>query len=178
MFDFSHPHYPRIFQVPIHTSAPEVQQNADEIRQLQDNVAALTAQCAQLDEANRAWQLYQQKQVDDFRNKLNDYLSIDGNTSFDEMARQIVDQVTQERDDFSEKYQSLQRANDNLQSNEHLQSIRQPYINTIDTLNQELLSIKEAYDQLDQQNQVLADRLEQQSTRTFGMFSLHSLLDI
>ena len=99
------------------------------------------------------------------------------------MARRIVDQVTQERDDFSEKYQALERANSNLQSDQHLQSIRQPYINTLDELNHELSAIKEAYDQLDQQNQLLTDQLDQRSLlnqpqhsmQTFGMFSLPSI---
>jgi len=68
------------FQVPIHTSAPNVEQETEEIRQLRDNVVALTARCAQLDEANRSWQQYQQTQSDNFRAKLVDYLPIDENT--------------------------------------------------------------------------------------------------
>jgi hypothetical protein len=41
------------FQVPIHTSSTDTEQQAEEVRQLRENVEALTVQCAQLDEANR-----------------------------------------------------------------------------------------------------------------------------
>ena len=171
-------HSKKMFQVPIHTNAPNVDQNAEEIRQLRESVTALTAQCAQLDEANHAWQLYQQKQADDFRNKLQDCLPLEDDASFVDMAQQIAHQMVQERKDFSEKYQALERANNELQSDQYLQSVRQPCVNTIDELNQELSTIKEAYDQLDQQNKILNDQLEQQalqippqtSTRTFGIF--------
>jgi len=107
---------PSSFQVPIHSSGSNVEQDVEELEQLRENVVALTAQCAQLDEANRAWQLYQQTQLDNFKTKLHDYLPIDENTSFDEIAQQIADQVTKERDDFNESYQALERANNDLRS--------------------------------------------------------------
>ena len=88
-------------------------------------VAILTAQRAQLDQANRAWQQYQQTQLDNFRSKLVDYLPIDEHTSFDEIAQQIVDQITEERKDFTKQYQEI------LQENELLinQIENQPIIN-------------------------------------------------
>jgi len=52
--------------------------------------------------------------LDNFQSKLHDYFAVDENTSFDEMAQQIADQVTREREDFSEKYQALERANNDL----------------------------------------------------------------
>ncbi len=85
----------------------------EEIRRLRENLISLTAQ---LDETNRAWEQYQQTQHDILRNQLEHCLSIDYNTSFDEIAQQIVDQVTKEREDFSEKYQGLERANNDLRS--------------------------------------------------------------
>ncbi len=51
-----------------------------------------------------------------FRAKLHDYLPIDEYASFDEIAQEIVDQVTKEREDFSEKYQALGKANNDLRS--------------------------------------------------------------
>ncbi len=54
--------------------------------------------------------------MDNFRVKLHDYLPIDEYASFDEIAQQIVDQVTKEREDFSEKYQALERSSNDLQS--------------------------------------------------------------
>ena len=85
----------------------------EEIRQLRENLISLTAQ---LDETNRAWQQYQQTQLNNFQTKLVDFLPIDENTSFDEIAQQIVDQITKEREDFSDSYQALERANNNLRS--------------------------------------------------------------
>jgi hypothetical protein len=52
--------------------------------------------------------------LDNFQSKLHDYFAVDGNTSFDEIAEQLVDQVSKEREDFSEKYQALERANNDL----------------------------------------------------------------
>jgi len=104
------------FQVPIHTSGGNAEQDAEELRQLRENVVALTAQCAQLNEANHAWQLYQQAQVDNFRNTLHDYLPIDENASFDEFAQQLVDQIVKEREDFNDKFQAIEKANDELRS--------------------------------------------------------------
>jgi hypothetical protein len=104
------------FQVPIHTSSTDTEQQAEEVRQLRENVEALTVQCAQLDEANRAWRLYQQTQADSFRTKLHDYLPVDENASFDEIAQQIVDQMTKDHEDFTERYGELKRINEDLRS--------------------------------------------------------------
>jgi hypothetical protein len=181
-------------QVPIHTSAPNTEQNAEELRQLRENVAALTAQCAQLDEANRAWRQYQQTQVDNLRNKLIDYLPIDENASLDEFGQQIVDQILNEREDFNDRFQAIEKAKDELRSGSfifisscltyvifflesanNLEAIKQSYMNTVNELNQELLAMKEAYDQLDTEKQGLITELEKrlaqdQMTRTAGMF--------
>ncbi len=41
-----------------------------------------------------------------------------------------------------------------------MESIRQSYMNTVNELNQELLAMKEAYEQLDREKQGLIDELE------------------
>ena len=102
--------------MPIHTSGVNNEREAEEVRQLRENVVALTAQCAQLDEANRAWQQYQQTQSDNFRHKLHDYLLIDENTSLDEIAQQIVHHISKERKGFSGSDRELQKVNDELRS--------------------------------------------------------------
>jgi hypothetical protein len=66
-----------------------------------------------------------------------------------------------------------------------MESIRESFVNTINELNQELLVMKEAYDQLDVENQRLTNELEKQPTQvdqeqvkqSIGMFSilLHDL---
>ena len=50
------------------------------------------------------------------RNRLERCLSLDYDRSLEEIAAQIADQVTQEREDFSEKYQALEQANNDLRS--------------------------------------------------------------
>ena len=49
------------------SASPLINEHEQELQQLRENLALLTTQCAQLDEANRAWQLYQQSQIDTFR---------------------------------------------------------------------------------------------------------------
>lgn len=88
-------------------------EESGEVQQLRKNLVSLTAE---LDETKRAWEEYQQTQLQILRNQLQTCLSIDSSNSFDELVQQIVDQVTKEREDFNEKYQTLEKANDNLRS--------------------------------------------------------------
>jgi hypothetical protein len=69
-----------------------------------------------LNEANQAWQGFHQSQLDNFRTKVQDYIELDEDLSFDQIAEQIVDQITKEREDFVEQYQALEKTNNNLQS--------------------------------------------------------------
>ncbi|CAF1375878.1 unnamed protein product, partial [Rotaria sordida] len=151
-------------EVPIHTSSMNVEDEGKELEQLRERVAHLTTQCAQLDEANRAWQLYQEAQLENFRSKLHDCLSFDEDMSFDMIAQQIVEQISKEREDFNKKYQALEKANDVLcsESTSNLESIQQSYINTIDELNQELFVMKKQCEDLDAEKQVLSNELEKQ----------------
>lgn len=103
-------------QVPIHSSGIDIEQATQELQQLRETVIALTAQCAQLDEANRGWQLYHQAQLDSFRTKFLDCLPIDETLTLDQTAERIVDQISKEREEFSEKYQALGKVNDDLRS--------------------------------------------------------------
>ena len=149
----------------------------EEVRELRENVASLTNQ---LDERNRAWEEYQQTQVDVLRNELEKCLSLDYNGSFDDIAQQIADQVTKEREDFREKYEALEILNNDLRSSDNTESIRETYMNTVNNLNQELLAMKDAYDQLDNEKQLLANTLQQRGSevdqeagrRAIGMFVL------
>ncbi|CAF3634115.1 unnamed protein product, partial [Rotaria sordida] len=146
----------------IQSASPVVDEREQELQQLRDNVALLTTQCAQLNEANRAWQLYQEAQLQNFRSKLHDYLSFDENTSLDSIAQQIVEQLSKEREDFNEKYQTLEKANDVLcsESTSNLESILESYMNTINELNQELLVMKKQCEELDAEKQLLTDELQ------------------
>ncbi|CAF4043397.1 unnamed protein product, partial [Rotaria sordida] len=117
----------------------------EEINQLRTELYTLTNKCAELDEANHAWQQFQQAQLDNFRNKLRDHFSFDENLSFDQIAQLIINQIIKEREDFNQQYEILQKTNDELRSESeiNLETIKESYINTINELNQELLIIKE-----------------------------------
>ena len=154
-------------EVPLQTSSSSAgnEQNGDETEQLREDVARLTSQCAQLDEANRAWQSYQQTQKDAFRNTLQDCLAIDDNLSLDQIAQQIMEYINTERAVSDEKYAALQSANSNLQSEltNDLESIKESYTNTVNELNQELDGVKEAYEQLNSEKQSLIAELDKRS---------------
>ena len=154
-------------EVPLQTSSSSAgnEQNGDETEQLREDVARLTSQCAQLDEANRAWQSYQQTQKDAFRNTLQDCLAIDDNLSLDQIAQKIMEYINTERAASDEKYVALQSANSNLQSEltNDLESIKESYTNTVNELNQELDGVKEAYEQLNSEKQSLIAELDKRS---------------
>jgi len=105
---------------PVQSASPLINEHEQELQQLRQNLTLLTNQCAQLDEANRAWQLYQQTQLDHFRNTIQDYLPMDDNLSLEQAAQQIVDQIIKERTDFTEQYHALEKANDDLRSGNSL----------------------------------------------------------
>jgi predicted RNase H-like nuclease (RuvC/YqgF family) len=68
----------------------------------------LTTQCAQLDEANRAWQQFHQTQLDSFRNKLQNSLPIDNSLSLDDIAQHIVTHLDQQQNEHENLIQQLQ----------------------------------------------------------------------
>jgi len=92
--------------------------------------------------------------LDNFKTKLHDYLPIDEKTSFDDIAQQIVDQITKEREDFNEKYAELEKANDDLRAT-NMQPIEQPSTENIDERNEELLNLKNQYEELEKINRQL-----------------------
>jgi hypothetical protein len=78
----------------------------EEIRQLRIDLAAASAHCLQLDEANRAWQKYQHDQIESFRQKLQEQIPTFNqieNTSLDFIIQQIInylDQLNIQRDNL------------------------------------------------------------------------------
>jgi chromosome segregation ATPase len=94
----------------------EERNQQEEINQLRTDLAMSSAQCLQLEEANNAWQQYQQTQLDHFRHILQEYLPLDENVSFDQAAQMIVDQMTKDRKDFNERYEALEKVSDGLRS--------------------------------------------------------------
>ncbi|CAF5207416.1 unnamed protein product, partial [Rotaria magnacalcarata] len=137
---------------------------SEEIRQLRQTLVLLTSQ---LDETNRAWQQYQQTQLNILRNQFQHCLSIDFDNSFDDIAQQIGDQVIREREEFNEKCQTLEKQNEDLRSEftNNIESIRESYVNTVNELNQELLVMKKQCGECDIQNQLLTDELEKRPVR-------------
>ena len=107
-------------------------------------------------------------------------MPVEESASLDEIADQIIHQLISEREDSREKSQALERANSSLQSEENIESMRQTYMNTVNELNQKLLAMKQAYDLVDNEKQVLVSELEQrsieadrnQARQTSGMLDL------
>ncbi|CAF1461374.1 unnamed protein product [Adineta steineri] len=116
------------------TTTPDSERE-DKLRQ---DMKILANQCAQLDEANRAWQQFQQNQLESFRNKLQYSLPIDNNSnSFDEIAQLIVDHIKQlvnERDTLiHNNIQTTEKLHNDFES-EPINNIniqRQEYIHSI-----------------------------------------------
>ena len=88
----------------------------DQQQEFRQELARLTNQCAQLDQANQAWQTFQQTQLDNFKNALQSHFPIDQSASFEQAAQQIADQINKERNNFTQQYLALEKINDQLQS--------------------------------------------------------------
>ncbi|CAF4970011.1 unnamed protein product [Rotaria sp. Silwood1] len=125
--------------ISVQSASSFIDKDIEELRQLLNN------KCTELDEVNHAWKQFQQDQIQNFRNQLHDYFTIDENLSFDQIPQLIIDQITKDRDDFNQQYEILQKTNDELRSESetNLETIKQSYTNTINELNQELLILKE-----------------------------------
>lgn len=87
-----------------------------ELQQLRQELTVLTNQCAQLDEANRAWQSFHQTQLDNFTNAMQHHLPLDQPSSFEQAAQQILQQIGTERNNFTQQYIALEKINEQLQS--------------------------------------------------------------
>ena len=94
-------HFYLLQSVPIHNINRD---REDEFRQLRNDLAAASAHCLQLEEANRAWQKYQQDQIESFRQNLQEQIPSFNqieNPSLDSIAQQIINhlhQVNSQRD--------------------------------------------------------------------------------
>ena len=71
------------------SSSPNIEEE-NELQQLRANLSNLTAQCSQLNEANLAWQQFHQNQIELFRNKLQDSVLLDENSTLEQIAQQIL----------------------------------------------------------------------------------------
>ncbi len=83
----------------------------------------MITQCAQLDEANRAWQQFHQTQLENFREKLRNSFPIDNSVSFDNIAQQMVvhlDQVQNERESLVQQLQNYEKLNKDLRTGSRL----------------------------------------------------------
>jgi len=85
----------KLFYLATPTSNDIKRSDNDIENELQQNLEVLTSQCAQLNEANRAWQQFHQAQLENFRNKLQNSLPIENTFSFDQIAQLISDHIHQ-----------------------------------------------------------------------------------
>jgi hypothetical protein len=67
------------------------------VQSLRESLSAVTVQCAQLDEANRAWLQYHQNQLEAFRNKLQGCIPFEDELDLGQMAGKIVDHLDELR---------------------------------------------------------------------------------
>ena len=84
--------YNQLLHSQIRVINPVQSSNNDEIDQLQEHISALTTRCTQLDQANHAWQEFHQNQLLPFREKLQESMPIDSNSSLEQIAQDILDQ--------------------------------------------------------------------------------------
>lgn len=98
--------FSRYFQAQIHrvspvrsisSSRPDFER--EELEQLRINLSTLTAQNAQLEEANHAWQQYHQNQLEQFRHLLENWISFDENFTLEQIAPQIINQFEKNFDE-------------------------------------------------------------------------------
>ena len=61
--------------------------------QVQENFLFLQNQCAQLDDANRAWQQFYDNQLDFLREQLKDYIHFEADSTFNQIIQTIVVQL-------------------------------------------------------------------------------------
>ncbi len=76
----------------IHVLTPVQSTHTDETEQLQAHISLLTTRCSQLDQANHAWEEFHRNQLESFREKLQDLIPIDSNSSLEQIAQEILDQ--------------------------------------------------------------------------------------
>jgi chromosome segregation ATPase len=86
----------------VQSTPPQVnnEQETEEIRRLQDQLTSTNMQLKQLDEANRAWQQYQQNQLVLLRDRLK--LTDMENSSFEDIVQQIENRLNDLNDQVTE----------------------------------------------------------------------------
>ncbi|CAF3441719.1 unnamed protein product, partial [Rotaria sp. Silwood2] len=78
--------------ISVQSASSFINKDDEELHQLRENIVTLTNKCTGIDEANHAWQLFQQARHDNFRKKLHDYFTLDENLSFNQIAHIIINQ--------------------------------------------------------------------------------------
>lgn len=77
------------------SSSSNIERENDELEQLRANLLTQSRQCAQLEEANRAWQQYHQSQLDIFRQALKDWIQCDDQSTLEQIAQHIIIRLNQ-----------------------------------------------------------------------------------
>ena len=99
-------------------------QYGKELHENGENLAALTAQNRQLDEATQAWRQYHQSQLDTFKKRLQNFLSIPlDDLSFDDLLQHIIvplEQLQNVREILQEQLQTNEKLVDRLRCGNRL----------------------------------------------------------
>ncbi|CAM4851078.1 unnamed protein product, partial [Rotaria magnacalcarata] len=90
--------------------------------------------------------------------------------TLDQAAQQILNQIINERQDFNQQYEALEKQNEDLRSESttNLETIKDSYVNAIDELNKELNSMKEQFELVAAEKQFLTSELVSRSMAVNG----------
>lgn len=133
----------------------------------------MTTECGQLREANRAWQRYEQTQLDNIRHKLEDYIPMDEHISFDDVLQKVIERINKDREILKKTCAELDTANNRLLSGSLTQimnfyiyivyigattdssSVEQSLIDSTNDLRDEVLILKNQNEELERMNKHL-----------------------
>jgi len=94
--------------------------NVKQENDLNTTLTILSNRCAELDQANQAWQQFHQSQIENFQNILRDYIPLDGIISFDQAAQLIINEIDKQKEkedellDIKERCRDLEHINKQL----------------------------------------------------------------
>ena len=124
-----------------------------------------------MQEAIQAWQQFHQSQIESFRAKLDDCLRIDETLPLEQVAQQIVDQITEERQLTSARYQTLEKESAALQL-KFQSCLAEDEIRTLKTQYENSLNEKDSLiHQLQSQSAVARDERDTQVAGTYAAWN-------
>lgn len=175
---------------PLITSSTELLSSSNNEDEFRETIATLTKQCAELEEVNRSWLAYQQRQLDQIRLQMQTVLPVPQDATVDEILQQIVENLQKsnnEKDSMYKRIQLLETLNNDLlagnfsnqnlrfsffyfyslvESSTDIETIKESYTNTIRDLDQQLNLLHQENDHLKHEKDLLQQQVTQQTLNT------------